>query len=133
MAVDTISDLLTRLRNAQRAHHKMVTIPSSKLAKSILEVLKKEGFIDTYKSVRPEGRKFDECQVFLRYESNGQPLATQIKRQSRPGRRRFMRVDDLPRVHNGLGISLISTSQGIMTDREARRRGIGGEVIASVF
>ncbi len=133
MAVDTISDLLTRIRNAQRAHHKVVKVQPSKLARSILDVLKREGYIDTYKSVRPEGSKFDECQVYLRYEANGQPIISEMKRVSRPGRRQFKRTSDLPRVKNGLGVSLVSTSRGIMTDREARRQGIGGEVIASVF
>ena len=132
MSNDTISDVLTRIRNAQNAGHRLVSVPASKAAKNLLEVLKNEGFIDTYETKKDEETGFDNLSVFLKYYDNGHPVISSARRMSKPGQRQYRSVDELPRVSSGLGISIISTSQGVMSDREARRRKIGGEVIALI-
>lgn len=132
MVLDTIADVLTRVRNAQLAGHKVVKIPSSKTAKSLLNVLKSEGFIDTFDVAKVEGKAFEQLSVFLKYYENGTPMISTARRMSTSGQRQYRGVDDIPRVASGLGISIISTSQGVMSDREARKRKIGGEVLALV-
>ncbi|RMG42776.1 MAG: 30S ribosomal protein S8 [Candidatus Dadabacteria bacterium] len=132
MATDSIADLLTRLRNAQRAGHRAVRVNSSKVGRAILEVLKQEGYIDSYQQVKDRDGKFDQFEVVLKYYPTGEPAMTVIDRISKPGRRIYSGVDDLPRLFNGLGVVIVSTSQGVMTDREARKRKIGGEVLAQV-
>jgi small subunit ribosomal protein S8 len=132
MTNDTIADVLTRIRNAQVAGHKVVKVPVCRSAKNLLEVLKSEGFIDTYETVKEEGVTFDVINVFLKYYDNGAPVIATAKRVSKPGQRQYRSVDGLPKVSSGLGISIISTSQGVMSDREARKRKIGGEVLAIV-
>lgn len=132
MALDTIADVLTRIRNAQLAGHKVVKIPSSKTAKSILNVLKNEGFIDTFDVTKVEGKTFEQLNVFLKYYENGTPMISAARRLSTSGQRQYRGVDELPRVASGLGISIVSTSQGVMSDKEARKRKIGGEVLALI-
>ena len=132
MVNDTIADTLTRIRNAQIAGHKVVKIPQSKAAKSLLAVLKEEGFIDTFEAAKAEGSSFETLTVFLKYYDNGVPMISMCKRVSKPGQRQYRGVDSLPRVASGLGISVVSTSQGVMSDREARKKKIGGEVLALV-
>jgi small subunit ribosomal protein S8 len=130
MVNDTVADLLTRIRNAIQARHKTVVAPKAKQSLAVLDVLKAEGFINGYEDVVEA--KFPEIEISLKYFESGEPLMHQIKRVSTPGQRIYRGKDALPKVGSGLGISLISTSQGLMTDREARKRGIGGEVVATI-
>ena len=132
MATDTIADLLTRIRNAQRAGHKSVTIPVFKAGKNVLEVLKKEGFIEGYQEKAGALGDFDGIDVLLKYFRTGEPVISRAQRVSTSGQRRYARSDKMPKVNNRLGISILSTSQGVMSDREARKRKIGGEVLAFI-
>lgn len=133
MSSDYIADLLTRIRNAQRVGHKTVRARHSKVSEQILSVLRSEGFIDAYEvQTSKVNANFKELEVVLRYYDTGEPLIGIINRFSSSGRRVYRRTDKLPTIRSGLGISIISTSQGIMSDKEARKRGIGGEVMAVV-
>ncbi|GET42938.1 30S ribosomal protein S8 [Microseira wollei] len=133
MAVnDTIADMLTRIRNATQARHQTTLIPSTKMTRSIAKVLKDEGFIADY-SEDGEGVKRNLV-VALKYKGkNRQPIITALKRVSKPGLRVYSNRKELPRVLGGIGIAIISTSSGIMTDREARRQGLGGEVLCYIW
>lgn len=126
---DPIADMLTRIRNGQMAGHSNVVMPSSKLKLAIVKVLADEGYISKFSVKENEGKS--ELSVDLKY-FEGKPVIEMIKRVSRPGLRVYKHKDELPQVIGGLGIALISTSKGIMTDREARKAGIGGEVICYV-
>lgn len=126
---DPISDMLTRIRNAQQAHHPGVSLPSSKLKVAICQVLEREGYIDGYDVA--EGEK-PTLNVALRYHG-GRPVIEEIKRASRPGLRSYKGSGELPRIRGGFGVSIISTNKGVMTDREARSQGVGGEVLCTVF
>ncbi len=129
---DTISDMLTRIRNATMARHQTTQVPSTKMTRSIAKVLQQEGFIGDYEEVG-EGVKRN-IQIALRYKGkNRQPIITAMKRVSRPGLRVYSNKKELPRVLGGIGIAIISTSSGIMTDREARRQNLGGEVLCYVW
>ncbi|OGS90587.1 MAG: 30S ribosomal protein S8 [Gallionellales bacterium GWA2_59_43] len=127
---DPISDMLTRVRNAQLAEKATVAMPSSKLKVAIAEVLKEEGYIDGYSVVSAEGGK-STLEIGLKYYS-GRPVIEKIQRVSRPGLRIYKGSSDIPKVMNGLGIAIVSTSRGLMTDRKARANGIGGEVLCVV-
>jgi small subunit ribosomal protein S8 len=129
MMTDPISDMLTRIRNAQLGGKNAVTMPSSKLKCAIAQVLKEEGYIDGF-DVRENGTKRD-IEISLKYYA-GQPVIEKLERVSRPGLRIYRRVDDIPKVMNGLGIAIVSTSRGVMTDRKARSQGVGGEVLCIV-
>lgn len=129
---DTIGDFLTRIRNAQRAQHRYVDAPSSKLKEAIARILKEQGYIADYEVLRPEGAPQATLRVHLKYYQ-GKPVIREIKRISKPGRRLYASVDKLPRVRSGLGIAIISTSKGVMTDKEARRQRVGGEIICTVW
>ena len=126
---DPISDMLTRIRNAQRVEKAVVSIPSSKLKVAIAQVLKDEGYIDGY-AVRGDEKK-PELEIALRYYA-GRPVIEKLERVSRPGLRIYRGKQDIPRVMNGLGVAIVSTSRGVMTDRRARAAGIGGEVLCIV-
>ena len=126
---DPISDMLTRIRNAQQAEKESVSMPSSKLKVAIAEVLKDEGYIEDF-AVRGESSK-PELEVSLKYYA-GSPVIEKIERVSRPGLRIYKPSRDIPRVMNGLGVAIVSTSKGVMTDRKARGMGIGGEVLCIV-
>ena len=128
---DPVADLLTRIRNANRAYHDSLTISGSKLKVEILRILQEEGFIKSYEVV-PDPKQ-DQIKVFLRYGPKREKVITDLKRVSRPGLRTYASRDKMPRVLRGLGIAIITTSQGVMTDKEARRRGIGGEVLCYVW
>ena len=126
---DPIADLLTRIRNAQLAGHESVLIPHSKLKCEIIRVLKEEGYIETYRvtdDVKPL------IEVALKY-SRGVPVIEKLKRISRPGLRIYKDSDNVPTVNGGLGVAIVSTNKGVMTDRLARKEGVGGEVICTVF
>jgi small subunit ribosomal protein S8 len=127
---DTIGDFLTRLRNAYRARHRTVEVPASRLKIAIAAILKEWGYIADYEYI--EDNKQGIVRMRLRYV-NGQPALREITRVSKPGRRVYAGAAELPRVKNGLGIAIVSTSRGVMTDKEARRLGIGGEIICTVF
>ena len=128
---DPIADMLTRIRNANNAKLKMVDIPSSNMKKSIVEILVKEGYIKSYEEIKNEQQGI--IRVNLKYDANGNKVISGLKRISKPGLRTYANKDKLPRVLNGLGIALISTSKGIMTDKEARKINAGGEVLAYIW
>lgn len=127
---DPIADMLTRIRNANRQHHDEVSIPASKVKMDIAEILKNEGFIKGFK-VEGEGVK-KNINIALKYRGNDRVI-TDLKRISKPGLRVYAKVDEIPRVLNGLGIVILSTSQGLMTDKEAKAKQIGGEVLAYIW
>ena len=126
---DPIADMLTRIRNANSAYHEKVEMPASTMKAAVLNILKEEGFVKNYETV-DEGKTL---KVTLKYGSNKEKVITGIKRISKPGLRVYASKEELPRVLGGLGIAVISTSQGVMTDKKARKRGLGGEVIAYVW
>ena len=126
---DPIADLLTRIRNAQMVAKSAVAVPSSKVKVAIAQVLKDEGYIDSFE-VKTEGGK-SELQITLKYYA-GRPVIERIERVSRPGLRVYKGRDDIPQVQNGMGVAIVTTPQGVMTDRKARATGIGGEVLCYV-
>jgi small subunit ribosomal protein S8 len=126
---DPIADMLTRIRNGQSAGKKVVSMPSSNLKVSIAEVLKKEGYVSEYTKSEDAGKT--ELSIELKYHQ-GRPVIDMIKRVSRPGLRIYKKSDELPRVLDGLGVAIVSTSKGVMTDRAARKAGHGGEVLCLV-
>ena len=128
---DPLGDMLTRIRNGQRARKSSVTAPASKLRANVLEVFKREGFIRGYtqQEIRPG---VNELTIELKYHE-GEPVIREINRVSKPGRRVYSRIKDLPRVYNGLGISVLSTPRGVMSDAEARDANVGGEVLCRLF
>ena len=128
---DPIADLLTRIRNANLAHHEVVEIPASKIKMSIVEILKSEGFVRDVEYI--EDNKQGVIRVFLKYGEDRNRVITGLKRISKPGLRKYAKADSLPKVLNGLGIAIISTSVGVITDKEARAKQIGGEVLAYVW
>jgi small subunit ribosomal protein S8 len=126
---DPIANLLTRIRNAAGARHEAVECPSSRLSQAVVKILKEEGYIEDYMVL--DDRKQGILRIDLKYV-DGKSAIQEIVRASRPGRRLYLGTDDLPRVQGGFGISIVSTSKGVMTDREARRQRLGGEVICTV-
>ncbi|RUT02079.1 30S ribosomal protein S8 [Dulcicalothrix desertica PCC 7102] len=131
-ANDTVADMLTRIRNANMARHQTTEVPATRMTRSIAKVLREEGFIGEYEE-KGEGIKTNLI-IALKYKGKSrQPLITALKRVSRPGLRVYSNRKDLPRVLGGIGIAIISTSSGIMTDREARRQNVGGEVLCYVW
>lgn len=128
---DPIADFLTRIRNANMVYKETVEIPSSKLKKSLSEILKREGYIKDFEFV--EDGKQGIIRLYLKYGAGKERTITDIKRISKPGLRVYAKKDEIPRVLGGLGIAIISTSRGIITDKEARKEGVGGEVICYVW
>jgi len=131
MMMDRIADMLTRIRNAQMAGLERIEMPASKILLSMAELLKEEGYLGAVKAYNHKGHRF--LRVTLRYDDETKPIIHEIKRISKSGRRVYVGADELPRVKNGYGVALISTSQGIMTDRKARLAQVGGEVLCTVF
>lgn len=131
VTTDPIADMLTRIRNANAANHESVEVSLSKLKLEIAKILHAEGYIRRYEVIRdgPQGR----LKIYLKYGPKREKVITQLKRVSKPGLRVYTKADQIPRVLNGLGIAILSTSKGVMTDREARRLGVGGEVICYVW
>jgi small subunit ribosomal protein S8 len=127
---DPISDMLTRIRNAHMRSKNKVSIPTSKLRERVLEVLHKEGYIRGFATIEKDGKS--EIEVELKY-FDGAPVIKEIQRVSKPGRRVYASVETLPSVFNGLGISILSTPKGVMSDQEARAQNVGGEVLCTVF
>ena len=128
---DPIADMLTRIRNALKARKEEVDIPSSNLKKRIAEVLKEEGFIKGFRVI-PDGKQ-GILRVFLKYDEQGSPVISGLQRVSKPGRRVYVGKEEIPRVMGGLGVAILTTSRGVMTDREAKKVGVGGEVICYVW
>jgi small subunit ribosomal protein S8 len=128
---DPIGDMLARIRNAQERGRSSVTTPASRLRERVLEVLQNEGFIRSFATVQKEGRK-PEIEIELKY-FDGAPVIRELHRVSKPGRRVYASVSSMPTVYNGLGISILSTPKGVMSDAEARAQNVGGEVICTVF
>jgi small subunit ribosomal protein S8 len=127
---DSIADFLTRIRNAQAAKHKSVDVPCSNLKVAVASILKDQGYIADFAQVADDRQGV--LQIKLRYHY-GQPVIREIRRVSKPGRRVYASVDRLPRVRNGLGIAIISTPRGVMTDKQARRENVGGEVLCTIW
>lgn len=128
---DPIADFLTCIRNANMAKHESLEVPASKIKRSIAEILKNEGFIRDYEFI--EDNKQGIIRVFLKYGKNGERVISGIRRISKPGLRSYVKADAVPKVLNGLGIAILSTSEGVMTDKDARAKKIGGEVIAYIW
>ncbi len=128
---DPVADLLTRIRNAQRAGLEELSLPASKLKLRVCEVLRDEGFIREV-SMKEDGKQ-GTLTIGLKYDADKRPAISEIRRQSKPGLRRYVRHADIPRVMNGLGIAILSTSKGVLVDREARKQHLGGELIATVW
>jgi len=131
MMTDPIADMLTRIRNAVIARHEFTNIPHSTLKAHIAQVLKAEGYIDDARVEEAEGRK--RITVVLRYDRNKQAAIDGLLRLSSPGRRLYVRHDRIPRIRSGMGISILSTSRGVMTDRDARKQKVGGELLCAVW
>ena len=128
---DPIADLLTQIRNALMAKHDRLDVPKSKQKLNVCTLLKREGYIQDYETV--EGTPRDLLRIYLRYTDEGAPAIKRLARVSKPGRRVYRRADDIPPVLNGLGVSLVSTSRGLLTDREARQQRVGGEVLCEIW
>lgn len=131
MVIDPIADMLTRMRNALQAKHKNVSVPTSKMKLALVELLHKEGYIESY-AVEGEGVN-SNIVINFKFGPNNEKVIQGLKRISKPGLRIYANAEDLPQVLNGLGIAIISTSKGLMTDRDARKQNIGGEVVAYVW
>ena len=131
IVTDPIADMLTRIRNAQTARHETVLVPDSKTKRAIANILLNEGYISNVEVI--ENKVQNDIKITLKYAENNRKVMSGLKRISKPGLRVYAGVEELPRVLNGLGIAIISTSKGIVTDREARKLGLGGEVLAYVW
>lgn len=128
---DPIADMLTRIRNACQARHRRVDVPASKLKREIARVLAEERFIDNF--AHYDDDKQGMLRLYLRYDEDQESIIRGLKRVSRPGLRQYAAKDRLPRVLRGLGVAIVSTSSGVLTDRDARKRGVGGEVLCQVW
>ncbi|CAM3242992.1 30S ribosomal protein S8 [Filibacter tadaridae] len=128
---DPIADMLTRIRNANMVRHEKLEVPASNMKKEIAEILKREGFVRDVEYVKDS--KQGIIRIFLKYGQNNERVITGLKRISKPGLRVYAKMDEVPKVLNGLGIALVSTSQGVLTDKEARAKQVGGEVVAYVW
>lgn len=128
---DPIADFLTRIRNAQQAGHRRVDIPASKLKRAITKILLDKGYIQNFLDI--DDNKQGLIRVFLKYDHYGQPVIKNITRVSKPGLRKYSKSIEVPRVLNGLGIAVVTTSKGVMTDKEARKLNVGGEVLCYIY
>ena len=131
MSMDPVADMLTMIRNANARFHEKADIPASKIKEQICRVLKEEGYISSYKKI--DDYKQGILRIYLKYSAGNERCITRISRVSRPGLRVYRNYTDLPRVYRGLGIAIISTSKGVITDREARKKHLGGEVVCTVW
>ena len=131
MLTDPVSDYLTRIRNALEADHEQVEIPSSRLKKEMTRILKEQGYISDFEVA--QGEKGEVVRLTLRYTDDRSPVISGMERVSRPGRRRYVPNEEVPRVLGGMGTAIVSTSTGVMTGHEARKKGVGGEVVAYVW
>ncbi len=131
MMTDPIADLLTRIRNANSANHPVTQVPASKMKQGLLALLKQEGFITDYSRIErgPQGT----LEIVLKYQDARRGVISGIQRLSKPGCRRYVKSTEIPKVLNGLGVAIVSTSRGLMTDRDARKAGVGGELVCAVW
>ncbi len=130
---DPVADMLTRIRNANTVYHEMVDMPMSKMRLEIARILKDEGYIRNYKTVNDPKQPVATLRVFMNYGPNRERIIQGLRRISKPGRRIYVKKEELPKVMGGLGVALVSTSRGLMTDAEARKQGLGGEVVCYVW
>ncbi len=128
---DPIADMLTRIRNANMVRHEKLELPASKMKKEIADILKREGFVRDYEFI--EDNKQGVLRIFLKYGANEERVITGVKRISKPGLRVYAKANEVPRVLNGLGTAIVSTSKGVLSDKEARSQAVGGEVLAYVW
>ena len=128
---DPVADYLTRIRNAQKARHRYLDVPASKLKRAMTQILAEKGYVSRFINV--DDGKQGLLRIFLKYDRYGKPVIQNLRRISKPGLRKYVDAGDLPRVRNGLGIAILTTSHGVMTDKEARRVNVGGEVLAYVY
>ena len=130
---DTIADLLTRIRNASTAKHETVDVPASNMKKAIVQILVDEGYVKSYTVIDDKSNTQGTIRIVLKYGAGKQPAITGLKRVSKPGLRVYTNVEDMPKVLKGLGIAILSTSKGVMTDKKARVENVGGEVLAYIW
>ncbi len=135
---DPIADMLTRIRNASAVKKSEVVLPMSKMKHHIAEILVREGWLEAVEVIKGNGQKnqaaaYDQLKLTIKYRPGGKPAISDLKRVSKPGKRIYVGKDDLPRVLNNLGIAIISTSQGLMTNKEARKKGVGGEILCEIY
>ena len=130
---DTIADLLTRIRNASTAKHETVDVPASNMKKAIVQILVDEGYVKSYTVIDDKSNSQGIIRIVLKYGAGKQPAITGLKRVSKPGLRVYTNVEDMPKVLKGLGIAILSTSKGVMTDKKARVENVGGEVLAYIW
>lgn len=130
---DPIADMLTRIRNAGMARHKRVDIPASKMKLEIARILLKERFVANYKFITDDDGPQGTIRVYLKYTPDEEPVINGLERISKPGLRRYVGVEEIPRVFGGMGLSILSTSRGVMSGREAKKVGVGGEILCSVW
>ncbi len=128
---DPVADYLTRIRNAAKARHRHLDVPASKLKRAMTQILVDKGYVERFINI--DDGKQGLIRIYLKYGSSGSPVIQSLKRVSKPGFRQYVSADSLPRVRNGLGVAILSTSSGVMTDKEARRANVGGEVLAYVY
>ena len=128
---DPVADMLTRIRNAISARHQKVDIPASKLKLEIARILKEEGYVSNFKATEEEGHKI--LRIYLKYSSNNEAVISNVNRVSRPGCRVYVRRTEIPRVLGGMGINILTTPRGVMTGRQARKQGLGGELLCEVW
>ena len=128
---DPLADMITRIRNANMAKHTKVDMPASKMKISLAKILKEEGYVKNYKLIKD--RNFGLLRIYLKYDASHESIITGLKRLSKPGRRVYVNTREIPPVLNGMGIAVLSTSKGIMTDREAKKQNVGGELLCSVW
>lgn len=133
MNTDPIADMLTRIRNANMVSLTEVDMPSSKLKVELAKLLKSEGYVEDYAVVEKEGSAFKTLKITLKYDEKSKPVISNLKRVSRPGLRNYCKAKDIPQVLGGMGIAIISTSKGLLTDRKARKENVGGEILCYVW
>ena len=133
MNTDPIADMLTRIRNANMVSLPQVEMPSSKLKVELAKLLKSEGYVEDYAVVEKEGSNFKTLKITLKYDEKSKPVISNLKRVSRPGLRNYCKAKDIPQVLGGMGIAIISTSKGLLTDRRAKKENVGGEILCYVW
>ena len=133
MNTDPIADMLTRIRNANMAALTEVEMPSSKLKAELAKLLKSEGYVEDYAVIQKENSNFKTLKISLKYDEKSKPVISNLKRVSRPGLRNYCKAKDIPQVLGGMGIAIISTSKGLLTDRKARKENVGGEILCYVW
>ena len=133
MNTDPIADMLTRIRNANMVSLKEVEMPSSKLKVELAKLLKSEGYIENYAVVDKEGSNFKSLKIELKYDEKSKPVISNLKRVSRPGLKNYCKAKDIPQVLGGMGIAIISTSKGLLTDRKAKKENVGGEILCFIW